>query len=625
MKSELALAFNEIIEHNKLKREVILEALETALVTAYRRAVNASSAQHVVAKVDLQTGGVKVYAEKEVVDSVIEPNTEVVLEAAREVDPGAKLGDMVTVESTPKDFGRIAAQAAKQVILQRLREAERESQYQEYVQREGDIVNGTVQAVSSQSITIGLGRTEATLPRNQTMPGERYYAHQKVRAYVLEVRKTTRGPQIILSRTHKNMLRRLLEYEVPEIYNGAVEIKSIAREPGHRSKVAVAARQEGVDPVGACVGMRGVRIQSIVKELNDEKIDVIEWNPEQATFIAKALSPARVTSVYLDDDPISGRTAAVVVPDDQLSLAIGREGQNARLAAKLTNWRIDIKSLSEAAIDAAQRLRGDERYADLAQAQADMLRSVEGILAKKAEGKPLTPEEYQLLSRIVDVVEKKTAKGRQEERAIKMERAAAIRAAIPAAARNMPLAELGLPDNILRVLSDADYKMVGDVMETLALDENRLLKMEGFSSRYLDEVRTAVAKLTFPEPEPEPEPAPEPEPEPAAAPAAEAAAPETAAPLALAAEAATAEGPALAEAPAVPVEEGEEAEEAEDLQFKDEEEEEGDEAGKKKGKKKGKKGRTTVEIEYDEELGVYITRKKRKASRAGDVIGGTEE
>jgi N utilization substance protein A len=207
------------------------------------------------------------------------------------------------------------------------------------------------------------------------------------------------------------MLRRLLEYEVPEIYNGTVEIKSIAREPGHRSKVAVAARQEGVDPVGACVGMRGVRIQSIVKELNDEKIDVIEWNPEQSTFIAKALSPARVNAVYLDDDPLSGRTAMVVVPDDQLSLAIGREGQNARLAAKLTGWRIDIKSLSEAAGEAVNKLRADERYADVAQAQAEMLHTVEGIVAKKAEGKPLTPEEYQLLARTVDMVEKKAPPG----------------------------------------------------------------------------------------------------------------------------------------------------------------------------------------------------------------------
>src|SRR3990172_1517762 len=388
MKSEFTLAFNEIAEHSKLKREVIVEALEYALVTAYRKELNASTAQHVVAKVDMGTESFKIFAEKEVVEDVNDDRTEVALEAAQGIDPDIKLGDMITVESTPpKNFGRIAAQTAKQVILQRLRESERESQYQEYASREGDIIHGTVQSVSPQSVTIGLGRTEAVMPRNQQVPGEKYRAHDKVRAFVLEVRKTSRGPQIIVSRTHKNMLRRLLENEVPEIYNGLVEIKSIAREPGHRSKVAVAALQDGVDPVGACVGQRGVRIQSIVKELNDEKIDVIEWNPDQATFIAKSLSPARVSGVYLDDDPIKGRTATVVVPDDQPSLAIGREGQNARLAAKLTGWRIDIKSLTEAAIDAVRKLRAEPAFAELALASAAMLQSADNVLARKAEGK----------------------------------------------------------------------------------------------------------------------------------------------------------------------------------------------------------------------------------------------
>jgi len=625
MKSELTLAFNEVIEQNKLKRDVIVEALENALVTAYRKSVNASTAQHVVAKVDIATGSVKIFAEKEVVDSVLEPKTEVTLEDARRVDPGAQLGDMVTVESTPKDFGRIAAQAAKQVIVQRLREAERESQYQEYAQREGDIVNGTVQAVGSQSITIGLGRTEAALPRNQTMPGERYYPHQKVRAFVLEVRKTTRGPQIILSRTHKNMLRRLLEYEVPEIYNGSVEIKSIAREPGHRSKVAVAARQEGVDPVGACVGMRGVRIQSIVKELNDEKIDVIEWNEDQATFIAKALSPARVTAVYLDDDPISGRTAMVVVPDDQLSLAIGREGQNARLAAKLTNWRIDIKSLTEAANDAMNKLRDDARYVEMARVNGEMMRTVEGILQRKAEGRPLAPEDYTLLARLVDLVEKRLARGRQEERAAKAERAAAIRASIPSVARQMALAELNLPEPLYRALTDAEYKTVGDVMETLALDETRLLKTEGISEKHLAEIKTAIGQLTFP---PEPEPAPV---EAAGELARHSEPGVSAAEIIEPTAEAGAEGVGEAEAVTAfadvraPTVEGEiEEEDVEDFESKDDEDDEEDETGKKKGKKKAKK-RPVVEITYDEELGVYIKQKKRKASRAGDLFGIEEE
>jgi len=607
MKSEFTLAFNEIAEHSKLKREVILDALENAMVTAYRKAVNASAAQHVVAKVDPATGGIRVFAEKEVVEEVQEANTEVSLEEAHLVDPEAKVGDMVTVESTPKDFGRIAAQAAKQVILQRIREAERESQYQEYVQREGDIVNGTVQAVSSQSVTLGLGRTEAILPRTQMVPGERYHAHEKVRAYVLEVRKTTRGPQIIVSRSHKNMLRRLLEYEVPEIYNGAVEIKSIAREPGHRSKVAVAALQEGVDPVGACVGMRGVRIQSIVKELHDEKIDVIEWNPDQAVFIAKSLSPARMTAVYLDDDPLAGRTAMVVVPDDQLSLAIGREGQNARLAAKLTGWRIDIKSLSEAASEAYQKLRQNAKFAEVAEANAEMLKAIEIVLAKKAEGKPITPEEYQLLNKAIELVEKKVAKSRQEERAAKVEKVAAIKASIPPVARKMPLADAHLSDRVYRLLAEAEFHTVGDVLERLALDEDRILGLEGFGPKMMEELKTTLAGLTYPEPEPEPVVEPQ-----AEAGVGEAAS-ETASAEAVATPAAEGEAP-TGEAVVVEEEGGGETED------KDGEEIGDDKKGKKKGKKKG-----TLEITFDEDLGIYVTRKKRKPGRVNDMFDTTTE
>jgi len=614
MKSELTLAFNEIVEHSNLKREIILDALENAMVTAYRKAVNASAAQHVVAKVDPQTGQIRVYAEKEVVDKVLEPNTEVSLEAAHQVDAEAKVGDMVTVESTPRDFGRIAAQSAKQVILQRLREAERESQYQEYAQREGDIINGTVQSVSAQSVTLGLGRTEAILPRNQMVPGERYHAHQKVRAFVLEVRKTTRGPQIIVSRSHKNMLRRLLEYEVPEIYSGTVEIKSIAREAGHRSKVAVAARQEGIDPVGACVGMRGVRIQSIVKELNDEKIDVIEWNTDSAIYISKALSPARVTGVHLNDDPLAGRTALVIVPDDQLSLAIGREGQNARLAAKLTGWRIDIKSLTEAAAEAFQKTQQEPRLADVVASNAEMVNNAGVVVAKKAEGKPITPEEFTLLSKVVELVEKFNAQARLKERAAKEEQVAAIKASIPAPARKMLLREAQLPENLVRLLTEAEFATVGDVLEQLAIDEKRLLDIEGLGPKALEELKAALSSLTFPEPQPEPEPQAEPQPSAeaalTAAPPAEAGA-EVAAPEA--AEGAAAEAaPATGEA--VEVGEGVEAPGEKD---EGEEEEEVDELGKKKKKSK-KKGAT--EVTFDEELGVYITRKKRKPGRIKDFF-----
>ncbi len=611
MKSELTLALNEITDNSKLKRDVIIEALESALVTAYRKAVNASSAQHVVAKVDANTGQIRVFAEKEVVESVLEPHTEVSLTEARLVDPGAQLGDMVTVESTPRDFGRIAAQAAKQVILQKLREAEREHQYQEFAQREGEIVSGTVQAVNAQVITVGLARAEAILPRSQTLPGERYYPHQKVRAYVQEVnKKGNRGPMILLSRTHRNMLRRLLEYEVPEIESGAVELKSIAREPGYRSKVAVAARQPGIDPVGACVGVRGVRIQSIVKELSDEKIDVIEYSPDPAVYIAKALSPARVNAVYLDDDPLAGHTAIVVVPDDQLSLAIGREGQNARLAAKLTSWRIDIKSLTEAAQESFRRLREDPFFAEINDNYAGLVHVAEGILAKKLESKPLTPEEYSQLMKLVDVVERRAARGRQSGRAAKEEKVAAIRATIPSSAWKMPLGK-HLPDNIARMLIDADYLTLGEVMEELAIDENRLWKVEGLGQREFDELKKLLAEIPF---EPEPEPVAEPEPAAASA--------EVAQPVAVP----TAE----------PTTEDEE-DDADDDDTEDDDdtvttpvdpdalEAKDDDSTtlrrKGTGKKKSKK-RTTMETTYDDELGVYVRVKKRKASRAGDFFEG---
>jgi len=350
MRSEFEVAFNEIAELRSLPRETVLEALSTALVSAYKRDAGVGSSQRVEANIDPANGRARIWVEKEVVDEVQDNRTEVTLEKARYYHPETNLGDMVMVqvEGTTKKFGRIAAQTAKQVILQKIREAERTALYDEFSAKEGEVMTGIVQSVNSNMVTVTLsGKAEAILPRAQQIPGERYKPHDKARVYVVEVKKSSRGPQIVVSRSHRNMLRRLLEYEVPEIYNGQVEIKSIAREAGYRSKVAVSALQDGVDPVGACVGMRGVRIQNIVKELHEEKIDVIEWNPNQEQFISKALSPARVSGVYLEDDPDAGRTAVVVVPDDQLSLAIGREGQNARLAAKLTGWRIDIKSEEE--------------------------------------------------------------------------------------------------------------------------------------------------------------------------------------------------------------------------------------------------------------------------------------
>jgi N utilization substance protein A len=270
---------------------------------------------------------------------------------------------MVVVETTPADFGRVAAQTARQVIQQRIREAERSNQMQYFERQVGEIVSGIVQAVNAQGATIGLDmKAEGILPANQKIPSERLKLHDRVRAVVMEVKDGSRGPQIILSRGHRNFLRRLLENEVPEIYHGIVEIRAIAREPGARAKVAVTATQAGVDPVGACVGVKGVRIQAIVKELHDEKIDIIQWDQDPVVYISKAISPARVNGVYLADAEGS-RTATVVVGEDQLSLAIGRDGQNARLAAKLTGWRIDIKSVVEAAGDTLNKLKNNAKAA----------------------------------------------------------------------------------------------------------------------------------------------------------------------------------------------------------------------------------------------------------------------
>ncbi|MBN1313755.1 MAG: transcription termination/antitermination protein NusA [Anaerolineae bacterium] len=500
MKSDFLLAFNEIAEVRKLSRETIMEALKAALVSAYRRNAGIGTGQHVEARIDEKNGTLDVWVEKEVVETVESELTEVPLEIARTVEPEAELGDMVMVESTPQDFGRIAAQTAKQVILQRMREAERDAQYQEYLERIGDLITGTVQSDSGGMVTLGLGRTEAILPHSQQMPNERYRVHDKVRAYVMEVRKTNRGPQIVVSRTHRNMLRRLLEYEVPEIYNGTVEIKSIAREPGARSKVAVAALQEGADPVGACVGMRGVRIQGIVKELNNEKIDVIEWNPDPKTFIAKALSPARVSSVFLDDDPDEGRTGIVVVPDDQLSLAIGREGQNARLAAKLTGWRIDIKSVMEAAQETLTRLDEPE-IADVVKKHTALIEQSYAIMEKRETNRPITPEDYEVLVRLVDLIETHRLEIREANRAERRAFQEAARAQVPVLAYEHPLEDTDLPQRIYNILSEAGYSTVGQTLEQYYLNTDVLMNLSGIGETSLEAIEAALTSIEFPEPE----------------------------------------------------------------------------------------------------------------------------
>jgi transcription termination/antitermination protein NusA len=496
MKNEFVLAFNEVLEEKQLPKEVILTALESAMVSAYRRAVNASTAQKVEAKVDADTGKVVIFAEKEVVESVQDPRTEVTLAEAHRYTPDAEIGSMVTVESTPRDFGRVAAQTARQVIQQRIRDAERQAQLAYYEKQLGEIVSSIVQAVNAQGLTVGMEmRAEGVMSRKDMIPGERFRIHDRVRALVAEVKDSPRGPQIILSRTHRDFLRRLLENEVPEIYHGVVEIRSIAREPGERAKVAVSATQSGIDPVGACVGIRGVRIQAIVRELHDEKIDVIEWNPDPAAFIAKAISPARVVGVYLNEKAATNKTATVVVPEDQLSLAIGRDGQNARLAAKLTSWRIDIKSLSEAASDAMTKLKQDPSLALAVQADLEM-DQIDTILVKKADGRPLTPEEYDVLTKFVDRIEKRTSSRRQPEKktaVVSLEEQ--LREKIPAELFEKNILDSGLPEHVAYILQEAGFATVGDLVIQMQTHPDDVFRLQGIGPRAMAEINTLMEPI----------------------------------------------------------------------------------------------------------------------------------
>jgi N utilization substance protein A len=629
MRSEFEVAFNEISELRALPRDVVLDALRTALISAYRRDANASAAQSVEVEIDPNTGRARIFVEKEVVDAVLNANTEVDLEKARYYNPEANIGDtvMVQVEGTTKKFGRIAAQTAKQVILQKIREAERNVLYEEYIEREGDLINGTVQSVNPSMVTLSLGRAEAIMPRAHQIPGEKYKPHDKLRTYVLEVKRSNRGPQIIVSRGHRNMLRRLLEYEVPEIYNGQVEIKNIAREAGYRSKVAVAALQEGIDPVGACVGMRGMRIQNIVKELHDEKIDVIEWNPNQEMFIAKALSPARVSGVYLDDDPDSGRTAVVIVPDDQLSLAIGREGQNARLAAKLTGWRIDIKSVAEAVQDALSNL-DTPLLADIRPEQAELVAEIERIMEKKAANRAVMPEEYQTLARFADMVEKRLQAARDTRREARIAEINAVKATLPQGAFLLPTDRLDIPDEMVEALQS--LTSVGEIMLRFLIDEQRVVRLlEHLPPDSMARLQEALDKIVIPD-------------------VGELAAPEDEAEVLEAAESAALEAaPELeedvvrdafadeplqpeiaapgAKKPVIPRRE-EPATEAED------EEEEGEllmgasrPAGKGDKKKKKRERQQRRQLIFDEEIGQVIAKRRRKGGRGGQDWGEFEE
>jgi len=342
-------ALDQIQDEKGIPKELLLEAIEQALISAYRK--NFGSGQNVRVEVERDTGEVRVLATRTVVEKVTDPLGQMSLKEAQELLDDVQVGDEVEVEVTPREFGRIAAQTAKQVVVQRIREAERGIIFEEYSSREGDIVTGIVQRMEGRNVLVDLGRAEAILLPSEQSPGERYRQGDRLKLYIVEVRKTTKGPQIFISRTHPGLVKRLFEMEVPEIHDGVVEIKAISREPGSRAKVAVSSNVPHVDPVGACVGPKGVRVQQVVSELRGEKIDIVRWDRDAAAFVGNALSPARTVAVYLDE---ANRVARVVVPDHQLSLAIGKEGQNARLAARLTGWKIDIRSESQWAEELAR-------------------------------------------------------------------------------------------------------------------------------------------------------------------------------------------------------------------------------------------------------------------------------
>ena len=343
MSSEILDALTALEQQKGISRDVLIEAIEAALVTAYKR--NFNQAQNVRVDINLATGTMIVYSRKDVVEEVADDRLQISLEDAQIINPHYAIGDVVEEEVTPRNFGRIAAQTAKQVVTQRVREAERGLIYEEYVDREDDIVNGIVERLDARNIYVGLGKVEAVLPANEQIQTETFRPHERIKVYITKVERTTRGPQVFVSRTHPGLLRRLFEMEVPEIFEGIVEIKSIAREAGDRSKISVFAHNDEIDPVGSCVGAKGARVQTIVNELSGEKIDIVEWSEDPVVFVANALSPSKVIDVQVNEDE---KSTTVVVPDYQLSLAIGKRGQNARLAAKLTGWKIDIKSETDA-------------------------------------------------------------------------------------------------------------------------------------------------------------------------------------------------------------------------------------------------------------------------------------
>ena len=358
MNKEFIQAIDDLERERQISKDVLIEAIESALVSAYKK--NYGTSQNVRVDIDRESGDIAVLMRMDVVDEVEDELTQIYVDEAREIDYRYQAGDIVEYQVTPRDFGRIAAQTAKQVVVQRIREAERGMIFDDYVTRQGEIVTGTVQRISNETIFVNLGRTEGILSANEQVPGERYKVNDRLKVFIMDVKKTTKGPQVFLSRSHPGLVKRLFELEVPEIEDGTVEIKGIAREAGSRTKMAVYTQFEDVDPVGACVGTRGTRVQAIVDELHGEKIDIITWSENPEELIASVLSPAKVEEVIVDES--GEKSATVIVPDYQLSLAIGKEGQNVRLAAKVSGWKIDIKSHSQ--YKAAEEEYGDEGFVE---------------------------------------------------------------------------------------------------------------------------------------------------------------------------------------------------------------------------------------------------------------------
>ncbi len=355
MNKEFIQAIDDLEKERHISKDVLIEAIEQALVSAYKK--NYGTSQNVRVDIDRETGDIAVLMRMDVVEEVEDELTQISVDEARDIDYRYQAGDIVEYQVTPRDFGRIAAQTAKQVVVQRIREAERGMIFDDFITRQGEIVTGTVQRISNETLFVNIGRTEGILPVNEQVPGERYKINDRLKVYIMDVKKTTKGPQVFLSRSHPGLVKRLFELEVPEIEDGTVEIRGIAREAGSRTKMAVYTEYEDVDPVGACVGTRGSRVQAIVDELHGEKIDIITWSDDPKELIANVLSPARAEEVIIDEE--NEKTAMVVVPDYQLSLAIGKEGQNVRLAARVSGWKIDIKSHSQ-----YEAMDGEETDAD---------------------------------------------------------------------------------------------------------------------------------------------------------------------------------------------------------------------------------------------------------------------